>query len=162
MQFHSRIAWRFVNLSVDIVKIFPVCLTVWLLNECWSSDLLCVEFSLILFLNPLNENLFLILLPKQFQFHTVQVTVVLYGAANRHQQITLRWGFSSFFRASEKKLKSKFPGNFPGKFRASENFEFLISFWDFSIRDRKKFPTEDHEGVRFGSGGNPNNDERWR
>ena len=51
---------------------------------------------------------------------------------------------------------------FPGKFRASENFEFLISFWDFSIRDRKKFPTEDHEGVRFGSGGNPNKDERRR
>ena len=72
------------------------------------------------------------------------------------------WGFSSFLRASEEKLKSKFPGNFPEKFRASVNFEFLISFWDFSIRDRKKFPTEDHEGVRIGSGGNPNNNERRR
>ena len=64
------------------------------------------------------------------------------GAGNRG---AIR-GFSSFFRASKRDSNRSF-SEISEKFRASKKFEFLISFWDFSIRDRK-FP---NRGPRRGS-----------
>ena len=69
--------------------------------------------------------------PRRFALHCGPPYFGL-GAGNRG---AIR-GFSSFFRASKRDSNRDFR-NFSEKFRASRKFEFLISFWDFSIRDRK-------------------------
>ena len=73
------------------------------------------------------------------------------------------WGFLFFSRASEKKFELRFPGiSISGKKSdLKEIFEFLFRS-GISRSEIEFFPTEDHEGVRIGSGGNPNKDERRR
>ena len=68
--------------------------------------------------------------PRRFALHCGPPYFGL-GAGNRG---AIR-GFSSFSEP-QRETQIEISGIF-GKFRASRKFEFLISFWDFSIRDRK-------------------------
>ena len=70
------------------------------------------------------------------------------------------FGAFLLFQSLKEKLKSRFP-------EFSENFE-LRGNLSFSFRsgisrsEIENFPTEDHEGVQIGSGGNPDSNERRR
>ena len=66
------------------------------------------------------------------------------------------WGFLFFSRASEKKFELRFPGiSISGKKSELDSFfEFLFRS-GISRSEIEFFPTEEHEGVRIGSGGNP-------
>ena len=74
------------------------------------------------------------------------------------------WGFLFFSRASEKKFELRIFRNFyfsGKKSELKEIFEFLFRS-GISRSEIEFFPTEEHEGVRIGSGGNPkktNDDE---
>ena len=66
-------------------------------------------------------------------------------------------GFLFFSRASEKKFELRFSGIsiFPGRNLSSKKFfEFLFRS-GISRSEIEFLPTEEHEGVRIGSGGNP-------
>ena len=78
--------------------------------------------------------------------HAVLRSIVGRPISALERGIAERLGAFLLFQSLKEKLKSRFP-EFFGKFRASRKFEFLISFWDFSIRDRK-FP---NRGPRRGS-----------
>ena len=69
--------------------------------------------------------------------------------------------FSLWSLSGETRIR--IPRNFevPGNFdhRRFSSFSFRSGISRSAIEN---FPTEDHEGVRFGSGGNPNDDERRR
>ena len=64
--------------------------------------------------------------------------------------------FFSFLEPLRRNSNSNFPEfQISGKFvhRIFSNFSFVLGFLD---PRSNLFPTEDHEGVRIGSGGNPN------
>ena len=96
--------------------------------------------------------------PRRFALHCGPPYFGL-GAGNRG---AIR-GFSSLFGASPEELESKFPGilNFREDFdhRRISSFSFRSGI---SRSEIENFPTEDHEGVQIGSGGNPDNNERRR
>ena len=76
------------------------------------------------------------------------------GAGNRG---AIR-GFSSLFQSLKEKPKSRF-SEILGNFELRKNLSFSFRS-GISRSEIENFPTEDHEGVQIGSGGNPDNNER--
>ena len=72
-------------------------------------------------------------------------------------------GLSFLFESLSGEIRTQISRNFyfRGKSVLEDfsNFSFVLGFLD---PRSNLFPTEDHEGVRIGSGGNPNNEERRR
>ena len=90
--------------------------------------------------------------------HAVLRSIVGRPISALERGIAERLGAFLLFQSLKEKLKSRFP-------EFSENFE-LRGNLSFSFRsgisrsEIENFPTEDHEGVQIGSGGNPDNNER--
>ena len=68
------------------------------------------------------------------------------------------WGFSSFSEP-RRETQIEISGNFQESFELRRNLSFSFRS-GISRSEIENFPTEDHEGVQIGSGGNPDNDER--
>ena len=75
--------------------------------------------------------------------------------------IAERLGAFLLFSEPQRETQIEISGNFRENFELRRNLSFSFRS-GISRSEIENFPTEDHEGVQIGSGGNPDNNERRR
>ena len=69
------------------------------------------------------------------------------------------FGAFLLFSEPQRETQIEISGNFQENFELRRNLSFSFRS-GISRSEIENFPTEDHEGVQIGSGGNPDNNER--